>query len=617
MIRRGLFVAMMLVLAAPVAGLAASQVTFHVARDGSDDNPGTKAKPFATIEKARQVVRTVNKDMTGDVVVVVGQGVYRIDRTVTFEFDDSGFNGHDVVYRAEAGQSVVISGGKPVVGWKPDKDGRWKAPAPCDDFRQLYVGGVRATRAKGEPPAGLKLADEESYRTTAVDVADWRNPGDIEFCYQVGWTHTRCKVAAIRRDGDHAVIAMLQPYFAHARGKDGVQVDLPDYVENALELLDEPGEWYLDRSSKTVYYLPRPGEDLSKMEAIAPAVETLVDLRGTLDRPVHNIQFVGITFQFGTWLQPSKIGHVDVQANLTTDSDRSTAATDGGSQPGFGTKENEWFKMPANVVCRAARGIRFDRCTFEELGGAGLNIEYGSQDNVVSGCRFSAIAGTAVQVGDVLRDDHHPDDPRKIVKNNVIENCFIHDCCADYWGGAGVFVGYTDGTRIVHNEMCRLPYSAVSMGWGWGEQDLGVGADSKPGRYKSPTPSGNNRIEYNNIHALCEEINFGAGIQTLGSMPGTIIRGNYLHDFAKPKDPHRLASGIFLNEGSAFIEITSNLVHDVPVPASYSDRSKDRLATCREHGNFLDPRPEDVPWIAENAGLESAYQDLLKDERAR
>ena len=25
------------------------------------------------------------------------------------------------------------------------------------------------------------------------------------------------------------------------------------YIENALELLDEPGEWYFDRPAKTVY----------------------------------------------------------------------------------------------------------------------------------------------------------------------------------------------------------------------------------------------------------------------------------------------------------------------------------------------------------------------------
>ena len=134
----------MVLLLTPALALAAAQTTFYVAPDGSDANPGTEAKPFATLEKARQAVRAINKDMTGDIVVVLRGGTYRIDKTITFEADDSGTNGHNVIYRAQAGETPIISGGKPVVGWQPDEKGRWKAPAPVDDFRQLYVGGVRA-----------------------------------------------------------------------------------------------------------------------------------------------------------------------------------------------------------------------------------------------------------------------------------------------------------------------------------------------------------------------------------------------------------------------------------------------------------------------------------------
>ena len=93
-------------------------------------------------------------------------------------------------------------------------------------------------------------------------------------------------------------------------------IPTPIYIENALELLDEPGEWYLDRPAKTVYYMPRQGEDMTNAEVIVPAVEKLVELRGTLDRPVHNIRFEGLTFQHGGWLLPNKIGFVDVQANF-------------------------------------------------------------------------------------------------------------------------------------------------------------------------------------------------------------------------------------------------------------------------------------------------------------
>ncbi len=152
--------------------------------------------------------------------------------------------------------------------------------------------------ARGESPADLQLEGEGGYRTSAVDLADWKNPAEIEFCYWVVWCHTRCKVASIRREGDRATVAMLQPHFTQARTKEGVQIDLPNYIENARKLLDEPGEWYLDRSTRTVYYLPRPDEDMRKAQVIAPAIEKLIELRGTLDRPVANISFAGVSFEW-------------------------------------------------------------------------------------------------------------------------------------------------------------------------------------------------------------------------------------------------------------------------------------------------------------------------------
>ena len=79
-------------------------------------------------------------------------------------------------------------------------------------------------RARGEKPAGLELAGDDGYKTTAVDMADWKNPGDLEFCYVIVWAHTRCKVQSIKREGDHAIITMLQPHFTHAKTKEGVNV---------------------------------------------------------------------------------------------------------------------------------------------------------------------------------------------------------------------------------------------------------------------------------------------------------------------------------------------------------------------------------------------------------
>lgn len=590
------------------------QTSFYVSPGGNDANPGAKDKPFATIEKAKQAVRAINRDMAGDIVVELHGGTYALDRTLVFDAADSGFNGHDVIYRAAKGKTPVLSGGRKVTGWQPDRDGRWKAPAPVALFRQLYVDGKPAVRAQGQAPANLELAGDDGYTTTDVGMADWKNPDDLELCYLTIWSHARCKVQGIKRDGDRAVITMLQPYFTHAKTKEGVQVSNPGhiqkiYVENALELLDEPGEWYLDRKTKTVYYMPRPGEDMSKIDVVVPELETLVALRGTLDKPVERIQFEGIAFEYGSWLRPSRIGHGEVQANFIIDSGPDRSFPRGG---GLENIHNENLKSPANIVLHAAKHVRFDRCTFARLGGAGVDIEYGSQDNVVCGCRFFDIAGSAVQVGDVLKDDHHPDDPRKIVKNNTVENCYIHDCCLDYNGGVGVFAGYTEGTVIAHNEITRMPYSGVSVGWGWGEEDAGGGNPDyyvQPFKYDTPTPARNNRIEYNFIHHVMQTMHDGGSIYTLGNMPGSVIRGNHVHD--NPGTP----GGIYLDEGSGFIEVTGNLVYNVTKAMNYNNMAQSRTATCNEHDNFFDGKPEDVPAVVEKAGLEPAYRDLLNDKK--
>jgi hypothetical protein len=634
MTTRSLFLASLACFLAPAVAPLAARPTLYVAPGGSDVNPGTEGQPFATVEKARQAVRALNQQMGGDIVVVLRGGTYRIDRTLVFEPEDSGGNGHNVIYRAQAGETPILSGGKPVTGWQVDEKGRWKATAPVENFRQLYVNGARAARARGAPPAGIKLVGNEGYTTTAVEMAGWKNPADLEFCYIVVWTHTRCKVASIRREGNQAVVTMLQPYFKHARTKNGVQVDTPNYVENALELLDEPGEWYLDRPAKTVYYMPEPGEDMTKVEVVAPAVEKLVELRGTLDRPVHNLHFVGIAFEHGNWLRPSKIGHCEVQSNFIVDSDRKDSFT---RSDGFENLHNENLKSPANVVCHASKSVRFERCTFTRLGGAGLDIESGSQDNVVLGCRFYDISGTGVQIGDVLKDDHHPDDPRKIVKNNSVENCYLHDCCVDYRGGQGICVGYTEATRIAHNEICRIPHSGISVGWGWGEEDSGGGGYHQPFVYQTPTPAKNNCIEMNHVHHVVYSMNDAGGIYTLGNMPGTIIRGNHIHDNGHGRqdggqvdkiyidargrytDPASHVShtrgymgGIYLDEGSARIEIANNLVYHVFKPMFYNNLVQNRKTTCKEHDNFFGSRPDEAKPIAERAGLEAEYRDLLK-----
>jgi hypothetical protein len=218
------------------------------------------------------------------------------------------------------------------------------------------------------------------------------------------------------------------------------------------------------------------------------------------------------------------------------------------------------------------------------------------------------LSGSGIQLGDVI--DHHPTDQREIVKDNRLVNNYIHGVAVEYTAGVGIFAGYTSGTTIAHNEISDLPYSGISMGWGWGEEDPGGGAASyfQPFFYKTPTPSRNAHCEYNNVHDVMKQHWDGGGIYTIGDMPGTIIRGNVVHDdIGRP-------GGIYMDEGSAHITITQNIVYNVPKAMNYNNRAQNRIATCHVYDNYFDVKPADRTFpraLADKAGLEPAFRGLL------
>ncbi|HEU5222745.1 MAG TPA: discoidin domain-containing protein [Candidatus Lumbricidophila sp.] len=143
---------------------AAEQAAFYVSPSGSDTNPGTQAQPFATIEKARDAVRLINDNMTGDITVNVGPGNYYVNNTIRFDENDSGTNGHQVTYRATGGVNTAkfIGGNKVGSAWSPVVRTGADADLPSGaegsvyktyvgtgvNFNTLYVNDDRAVMAR-------------------------------------------------------------------------------------------------------------------------------------------------------------------------------------------------------------------------------------------------------------------------------------------------------------------------------------------------------------------------------------------------------------------------------------------------------------------------------------
>lgn len=120
-----------------------SAADFYLSPTGNDANPGTESAPFATLDRARQAVRTVNGAMTGDIVVHLAPGDYPTTSPVIFGADDSGMNGHRVIYRASgAPGSARLIGGMQVTNWEPYDVGELDARRLAREFTDVVDQAV-------------------------------------------------------------------------------------------------------------------------------------------------------------------------------------------------------------------------------------------------------------------------------------------------------------------------------------------------------------------------------------------------------------------------------------------------------------------------------------------
>ena len=187
-------------------------------------------------------------------------------------------------------------------------------------------------------------------------------------------------------------------------------MNLPQWVENAYELLDEDREWYLNRAAGYLYYKPGTGENFSAATVTASKLETLVS-----GVNVHNVQFNGLTFSYATWLRPNSTeGYADVQSGF---------CIIGAGNTNFDATRPYWAKTPGNVTFTASKAIRFERNTFTHLGAVAVNFEGGSQNNMIIGNLFQDISSSAVQLGQI-NDANEINEANKN-KDNTVSNNYI------------------------------------------------------------------------------------------------------------------------------------------------------------------------------------------------
>ncbi|MDQ1597822.1 MAG: hypothetical protein QOI70_1246, partial [Microbacteriaceae bacterium] len=244
--------------AAPAVSAAKPQATaVYVAPSGSGPQNGTEKHPYRSLEAARNAVRKISKNAKSDINVVLADGTYTVDSTFTLTSQDSGQNGHTVTYEAAPGAHPVISGGQSVTGWTVSDaaKGIYKTHVGNIDTRELYVNGQLETRARsGKNPSGFTKTST-GYTITDTSLDAYQNQTDMEVVSAWGWMLYRCPVASIVGN----TMTMQQPCWNNANLHAGQEIQNPIWIENAYELLDTPGEWYLDQSTGDLYYMPKPG----------------------------------------------------------------------------------------------------------------------------------------------------------------------------------------------------------------------------------------------------------------------------------------------------------------------------------------------------------------------
>ena len=589
---------------------------------GSDFNDGTRQSPKATLtsalRQAREWRRTEDNRIQGGITIYMEGGTYAFHEPVFIRPEDSGTKESPTIIRSVGDEKVVLSGGICINGWK--KQGKvWVADVPVFngrplDFRQLWVNGKKAVRARDvedfEKMNRICSVDEKNEILYVPAVSIRRlidNKGNLKAKYaemvlHQMWCVANLRIRSVEVQGDSAAIRFHQPesriQFEHPWPRPMVTTDGHNsafYLTNARELQDVPGEWYHDIDARKVYYYPREGEKMQEAEVIVPAVETLVRVEGTLDRPVCHIRFEKITFSYTTWMRPSEKGHVPLQAGMyLTDGYR----IDPKMQRNYLNHplDNQgWLGRPAAAVCVvAARQIDFERCRFEHLGSTGLDYEEAVQGGVVRGCLFRDIAGNGLLVGSfspAAHETHLPYDPadrREVCTQQQINNCYFTEIGNEDWGCLAIAAGYVGDVNIEHNEISEVPYSGISLGWGWTQ---------------TVNCMRNNRVHANLIHHYAKHMYDVAGIYTLGSQPKSYVTENCVHSIYKPGYVHDPNHWFYLytDEGSSFITVRDN----------WTEGEK-YLQNANGPGNVWEnngPKVDSV--IRERAGVEAAYKDLL------
>ncbi|HOT49488.1 MAG TPA: right-handed parallel beta-helix repeat-containing protein [Candidatus Hydrogenedentes bacterium] len=581
-------VTIFMMIAIALAGSAWAQTTLHVAPNGNDAWTGAAERneegtdgPLATLAGARDRIRALRAGgaLAAPVRVVLRGGSYPVTEPVVFGPEDSGTKDLPVRYEAAPGEQPAIHGGRILSGWREEgnlwavdipevRDGKWY-------FESLWVNGERRQPARtpnpahawgdepedsdtfhiaeylreNDPDTGKEIPSKTRFKYAGDDLKPWANPEDAVVLVYHSWETSRHRIKNL--DEANRVVEFTGPAVWHFGYWGGTPQRY--YVENIFEALDQPGEWYLNRKTGVLYYMPMPGEDMRTAEVVAPVARQLLTIEGKPDegRFVDYLTFAGIRFLYTDCpLEPQ--GHSDGQAAAS---------------------------IHAAVQATGARFCAFERCDVMHVSNYGVWFRAGCQDNLLTRCEIADLGAGGVRIGEC---GDPPNDAGAALRN-VVDNNFIHDGGKIFRGAVGVWIGRSSYNRISHNDISDFRYTGISVGWSWGY---------------AASSANHNIIEYNDVHHIGHgQLGDMGGIYLLGVAPGTVIQFNKFHDvmsFAKGYG----GWGIYFDEGSTDLLAENNIVYNTLTGTFHQHYGRDNRVQNNifafSHGpQIIRSRPED------------------------
>lgn len=605
------------------------EIKLYASPDGqgsicSKQHPGS-------LTSVRNKVRSMVASMDRNIIINLRGGTYFLDSTFNFGPEDSGENGYSVIWQACAGEAPIFSGGKLVTGWTllDKKNNIFKANVGNSlKFRQLYVNGERAIRAR-TPNMTCKMDKGPYERILSWSnahpiipkslLANLTNRGQVEICMNHYWQHIRYRIGSYSLKGDRAILSFRQPEASII--PPCINDNAPFILENALELLDAEGEWFLNPDNGDLYYKPGKGRIMSKIQVVVPVLETVINIKGTSSEMVHHIKIKGITFEHSTWLGPNEHGYTCAQAATGMD-------------------------IPGLVEVSNANHIIFERNCFRHAGGHGLVFLPFSSHNQIVGNVIADISANGIVMDptsyrdnkECLKDSVYPwmisekamsafsaGSEYDAIKNNLVEFCG-----RDYTDAVGIYASFPDHLLIEHNEIRNLPYSGISVGWSW---------------RKEKTPHRDGEISFNKVQDVCQTNPDGGAIYNLGTVSGkgTRIHHNYTSNVTSPNGwaPDWPMAGLYCdgpgatnvllefnvidNCNSAFQNGTHTSNPNLQFNNNYWQCPKlwfgngaggdnEPNTAAKESGNLHvtgSNWPAEAKSIIENAGIEPEYRDIV------